>query len=338
MKIAIRTYGSSSDAIDGFGGGEGRWTANLAHFLRNEGHEVIRCNEGQDSGCDMFLDASWERCQHARAPHHIHFSFAGPNMGALNPEFTSGCMASGNCNLASPYRPAYNKLIKWNKEIPHNSFFVPLPYPDDLLPTRALEIRGFDRTDIFWATKDNFHPIFCTPDRLRPDGREQVFVQNGLDTLRALIRFQEKVEFKIHFLLKHQLDQAPPRLGVPLLLDQFRHKQFYNIVHWTKLVEILAHSKLNVPVGGLWGSIPETVYAHSLPLIYPANQLSGDFGSIMPMVNETNEDDIYEALNVLWFDERIYLRQQELLNDLFKDHRTDGLRTQINLIFDQLGV
>jgi len=333
MKIAVRTYGPQGSAVSGFGGGEQRWTANLAHFLEAEGHEVKRCNEGQDGDCEIFFDASWERCQLSRAKHHIHFSFFGPNHGAKK---ISECMRSGNCNIAGPYRTAYNNLIKWTKDERCNPFFIPQPYPDDLLPAAAIKIRGFDRTSIFWGTKDNFHPIF--DNQKRPNGLEHVFIQSGLDTLRALIRFQEKVDFKMYFILKHHLDQAPAGLEIPALLSQFRNTEFHNVVPWANLMKILADCKLNVPVGGLWGSIPETIFTHGLPLIYPKNQFSDDFGSIMPLVKTTTEDDIYEALNVLWFDEKIYLRNQELLNDLFKDHRTEGLKRNLKIAFEQLGL
>jgi hypothetical protein len=218
----------------------------------------------------------------------------------------------------------------------HNSFFVPQPYPDDLIPPDALAVRGFDRGEIFWGTKDNFHPTF--EKALHNEGREHVFIENGLNTLRALIRFQEKVPFKMHFLLKHHLDQAPARLGVPALLDQFKDKVFYNVVPWQPLVGILSRCKLNVPVGGLWGSIPETIFTGGYPLIYPQNQFSDDFGSVMPLVRDVTEDEIYDAINMLWFDEKIYERNRELLNDLFKDHRTEGLRRNIKIIFERLGL
>lgn len=334
MRIAVRTYGSEGDQVNGFGGGEQRWTANLAHFLRSEGHEVIRCNEGQDAGCDVFFDASWERCQHVRSPKHVHFSFFGPNPGAKE---ISECVRSGNCNLAGPYRTAYNNLLKWAKVEKHNSFFVPQPYPDDLMPAPAREVRGFERNEIFWGTKDNFHPVF-DPQRDPNTGREHVFIENGLNTLRALIRFQDKVPFKMHFLLKHHLDQAPARLGVPALLDQIKDKQFYTVVPWQPLVGILSRCKLNVPVGGLWGSIPETIFTNGYPLIYPQNQFSDDFGSIMPLVREVTEDEVYDAINTLWFDEKIYERNRELLNDLFKDHRTEGLRRNLKIVFEKLGL
>lgn len=335
MKIAVRTYGPMGTEVDGFGGGEQRWTANLAHFLRSEGHDVVRCGEGGDTGCEIFFDASWELCQHVQAPRHVHFSYFGYTSGML--EYP--CFQTGNCNIAVPYRLAWNDNLKtrYTTEYKFNPILIPQPYPDNLLPPGA-DSPGFGRPDIFWGTKDNFHPNFAKPDQIRKDGREHVFIQGGLDTLRALIRLQKKADFKMHFLLKYQLDQAPPRLGVPELLDQFKDKQFYNIVPWSGLVEILTRCKLNVPVSGLWGSIPETIFAGSLPLIFPRNQLSGDFGSILPLPEHADEQDIYEALETLWFDEKIYLKNQELLNDLFKDHRTEGLRHNMKVVFERLGL
>ena len=334
MRIAVRTYGQG-DNIDGFGGGEQRWTANLAYFLKSEGHEVVRCNEGQDSGCDVFFDASWERCARVNAPHHVHFSYFGYTSGMLE----SACFRSGQCNVAVPYRLTWNENRKRQQDVPHkfNLLLIPQPYPDNLLPAQA-GTRGFNRSDIFWATKDNFHPNFAKPDQLRPDGREHVFIQGGLDTLRSLIRLQKKAEFKVHFLLKHHLDQAPERLKIPQLLDQIKDKEFYNVVPWSELVGLLSQCKLNVPVGGLWGSIPETIFANSMPLLFPRNQLSGDFGTILPHPENADEQDIYEAMEALWFNEKIYQSNFEVLQGLFKDHRTDGLRVLIQIVFEHLGL
>lgn len=333
MKIAIRTYGGNGDQVDGFGGGEQRWSANLAHFFHTEGHEVIRCNEGQDVGCDIFFDASWERCMFSRARAHIHFSFSGTNRGAL--EFP--CIRSGRCNYANPYRQTHEEGTQWSVEEPNvNAVFVPQPYPDNLLPSHA-QIHGFQRNDIFWGTKDMFHPTFCKPEHLRAGGREHVFVQNGLDTLRALIRLQKKVNFGMHFILKHHIDDAPARLGVPDLLAQLKNVTYHSVTPWTEVVNLLSSSKFNVPVGGLWGSAPESIFAKSLPLLYPRNQFY--FGmDILPNVNDVTEDQIYDTMERLWLDERAYTEIYDVLQEKFKDHRTDGLRKNLAIVFEKVGL
>ena len=334
MKIAIRSYGD--DSIDGFGGGEQRWLANLAHFLRTEGHEIHRLHQqvGCDSSFDIYLDAAWEDCHRipASVP-HVHFSYFGGHDGIRKME----CFQSGKCNLASPYRDAWVKNAIWAKQadIRFTNICVPQPYPDDLLPEHS-KVPGFERQEIFWATKDNFHPNFAS--QKRPDGRYHVFVQGGLDTLSALLRLEKKVDFKMNFLLAHHLQQAPPELGVLELVNSFKNKEFRAIAPWTQLVDILARCKLNVPIGGLWGSIPETIFAKSLPLIFPRNQFSERFGSILPFPEDANEEDIYQALETLWFDKRIYDLNYEYLQDLFKEHRTDGLRRAVSIMFDQIGV
>jgi len=332
MKIAIRTYGPNGDAVDGFGGGEQRWSANLAHFYQSEGIEVIRCNEGQDAGCDIFFDASWERCHLSKARAHIHFSFAGANRGAL--EFP--CIRAGTCNYANPYRQTHEEGVKWSLEEPTiNPVFVPQPYPDNLLPASA-DVHGFQRNNIFWATKDMFHPNFCKPDQMRGD-REHVFVQNGLDTLRALIRFQKKVDFNIHFALTHHLQEAPERLGVLPLVDQFRNVTFSNITPWRKVIDCLSSSKFNVPVGGLWGSAPESIFARSLPLLYPNNQFYAGM-EILPRVENVTEDEIYDTMDRLWHDERAYNEIYDVLQEMIKDHRTDGLRKNLAIVYEKVGL
>jgi len=332
MKIAIRTYGPQGNEVNGFGGGEQRWTANLAHFLRTEGHEVFRCDEGQDTGCDVFFDASWERCHKSKARAHIHFSFAGANRGAL--EFS--CIKNGTCNYANPYRQTHEEGVQWQEEEPSiNAVFVPQPYPDDLLPPQA-QTHGFHRNGILWATKDMFHPNFCKPDQVRGD-REHVFVQNGLDTMRALIRFQKKVDFNIHFALHHHLAEAPARLEIPSLVSQFRNATFSQVTPWSQIIQILSACKFNAPVGGLWGSAPESIFARSLPLLYPRNQFY--FGmDILPDVNTVTEDEIYDTLDRLWHDERAYNEIYDVLQEKIKDHRSDGLRKNLAIVYEKVGV
>lgn len=331
IKVAVRSYGPQGNEVNGFGGGEQRWSANLAHFLQSEGYEVLRCVEGQDAGCEVFFDASWERCMHSKARAHIHFSFSGANEGALK----FPCPQSGKCNFANPYWETHLAAVEWAKQVPNiNPVFVPQPYPDNLLPASA-QIHGFERKDIFWGTKDMFHPNFG--NQQRPDGREHVFIQNGLDTLRALIRFQKKVDFNMHFILKHHLDQAPPRLGIPGLLSQFRNTTYHAVTPWTAVINLLAVSKFNVPVGGLWGSAPESIFARSLPLLYPRNQFYFDM-KILPRVEETTEDEIYETLDRLWFDRQAYCEIYDVLQEKFQDHRTEGLRKNLQLVYEKVGL
>ena len=324
----------SGSEVDGFGGGEQRWTANLAHFLKSEGYEVVRCAEGQDAGCDLFFDASWELCTQVRAPFHIHFSFFGWTSGIV--EYP--CIHTGNCNLAVPYRSiwANQRTVSKVSEFTYRNIFIPQPYPDNLMPAEANSVPGFNRREILWATKDMFHPNF--ESQSRPDGREQVFVQSGLDTLRALLRLQKKAEFKMNFLLKHLIDQAHSRFEVPRMLDEFKEKQYWNQVPWTQLVNIAARCKLNVPVGGLWGSIPESIFTKGLPVFYQRNCWSNEFATMLPFPEHADEQDIYEALETFWFDERVYKRNYEIQQVLFEDHRTEGLRTNLKLAFEQIGL
>lgn len=334
MRIAVRTYGPRGNQVNGFGGGEQRWSANLAHFLATEGHQVIRCNEGQDEGCDVFFDASWERCHLSKAKVHIHFSFSGANEGALKFQ----CPQSGQCNFANPYYETHLAAVEWAKKVPViNPVFVPQPYPDTLLPAHA-SIHGFDRNEIFWGTKDMFHPNFCKPECLRPDGREHVFVQNGLDTLRALLRFQKKVDFGITFaLLHHLIGESPERLGIKELLGQFRNAQFHQVMQWTEIIDTLSRCKFNVPVGGLWGSAPESIFARALPLLYPKNQFYFDM-NVLPNVNEVTEDEIYDTLDRLWFDREAYTEPYDILQEMFKEHRSDGLRKNIAIALEKAGL
>lgn len=336
MKIAIRSYGD--DTINGFGGGEHRWVANLGWFLEREGHIIhrYRQQEGCPAGYDIYFDAAWEDCHriHPSVP-HVHFSFFAQNNGAMN----FPCLPSGKCVMAVPYRNEWQKNLVWAKTIPYKfkNVMVPQPYPDALLPGHS-SVPGFQRREIFWGSKDCFHPHYVQNNK-RPDGREYVVVQGGLDTLKALIRLQKKAEFKMNFILAHHtLGNAPPSLGVGELLNQIREKEFWDIVPWTHVVDTLSRCKLNVPVGGLWGSIPESIFTRGQPMIYSRNLFSDRFGSILPHPEDCDENDIYDALETLWFDERIYKRNYDLQQELFKEHRTDGIRQNLSLLFEQLEV
>lgn len=346
MRIAIRSYGQG-DHINGFGGGEQRWTANVAHFLRTEGYQVVRCAEGRDEGCDLFLDAGFENraCYRIKAPLHVHFRY----FGAWQPDHSSSeCVESGKCISAAPNKETYLNMLPGNRFTQSFwvekgyadkvvSLFLPQPYPDDLLPSH-INVPGFDRNEIFWGTKDMFHPVFGQAWQ-EGDQHGWKIVNHGLCTLKALLRLQNErgAEFKMNFLMAHHLREAPAFLGVAELINSFRHKEFRNITPWTDLVSIMARCKLNTPIGGLWGSTPEAIFTGTLPVQFPNNQFYADY-SLLPPPENIDEHNLYEILERLWFDREFYHQHLNELSERFQDHRTAGLQRNFQEAFAKIGV
>jgi hypothetical protein len=339
LKIAYRYYGPHG--INGFGGGEQRWVVNAVHFLSKEGHIVQPCHEGKDLGYDLFIDPGFEHgaCLKVRASKHLHLRFCGP----WTPDHSSiDCVNSGNCIASAPYWETqqnfdnYEPWIRDGHADKVTPVFFPVPYSDDLLPATA-QVPGFQRNEILWATKDMFHPIFAKAYVEEPGSHGWKIVNAGLCILKSLIRLQERVDFQVNFLMSHHLREAPDFLGIPALVDQIKNKKFANITPWMQLIDIMARCKLNVPVGGLWGSTPEAIFAGTLPMQHPKNQFYAGY-NILPEPIDLTEDNYYDALERHWFDEAAYNTAMEPLQVLFEHHRTEGLRRNFKETLETIGV
>jgi hypothetical protein len=166
MKIAIRSWGTYRDNLDGFGGLELRYTVNYAHFLKSEGHEVhfFDENRGCDSSFDLAIDVPNDnKCHLVKAKFHTHNWFSSNTISSSQHISIRDnvCYTSGQMSVSEPYRYGYDNAMRNADGIEHNlkhMLFLPIAYPDDLLPTNL--VPGFDRNVIFWGNKGNFNPEF----------------------------------------------------------------------------------------------------------------------------------------------------------------------------------
>lgn len=348
LKIAYRGYGNHSVGVNGFGGGEHRYNANSIHFLETEyGHEIIPVENHpliKDVACDLVYDPPFEGrgCRELRTPKHIHMRF-----GPLHTNYESEeCASSGDCVIVVPWKEAYAECLKFDGDY-HDKvhpLYLPLAYPDDLLPASSA-VPGFERNEVFWGTKDMFHPTFAegylegeADPSIRKDSHGWKIVNAGLCTLKALLRLEKRVDFKMNFVMAHHLKEAPDHLGVLDLVNSFKNKSFQGIAPWrTSLIETMSRCKLNVPIGGLWGSSPEAIFTGCLPMIHPNNMFYADF-DIMPEPIDLTEDVLYDIFERHWFDKDVYNTSSQRLQERFEDHRTPGLRKHYADFFEYLGL
>lgn len=325
MKIAIQPIGPDSGKINSFGGGEARWNINVYDILKQEGYDVHYRPPGEDAGFDLYLDTPWTVCKQLKSKKHVHFSFAAMSGNANLPQArTLECFREGGCILANPYRVGHSRnvaLQEGEEDVDFVPVFIPMPFADIYKPN--YDIEPSDRKEIVWATKSCFAPHFETR------GEKFVFVPNNAAmTLRALVRLNQRVDFKMNFLLSHHLKEAHPRHNVPELFSKFKDANKVETLPWTELLKLMSRSKLNVPVGGLQASVMEGIFGTSLPVLYQDSRyysgLERDM-CLLPSVREATEDDIYNALETFWFDEKAYKKAWEFYQDsINRDHTTSG--------------
>jgi hypothetical protein len=197
MRIAMRRYPQDPmpGDINGFGGLEQRFAAMWGYFLKKEGHDVHYYYEhiGCDESFDLALDCPSEPTRSCDPPArikakvHVHSSFSPHTM--VHPEVAAGkCYQEGKYILSVPHRQSYTDGLGYMAQgCKAQVIFLPLPYPDELLPA-GLE-RGFGRTEIWWGNKGNFDPVI-SPDH----GAYEPFVlycySEGASKAKPKSRFQ----------------------------------------------------------------------------------------------------------------------------------------------------
>jgi len=323
MKIAIQPIGPDSGKINSFGGGEARWNINVYDILKREGYDVHYLAPGQDEGFDLYLDTSWAFCKQVKSKKHVHFSFGDMIGGAMLPQARQlECFRKGGCIVSNPYRVGHDRNVALRDEenVDFVPVFIPMPFADVYKP--SLDTPPFDRKEIVWATKGCFTPAF------EGDPGYNYIPNNAALTLRALVKLNQRVDFKINFILSHHLGEAHPRHNIPELLSKFKDVNKVETAPWTELLKLMARSKLNVPIGGLQASVMESVFATSLPVLYQDSRYYPIVEReicLLPPVREATEDDIYNALETFWFDEKAYKKAWEFYQDsINRDHTTSG--------------
>ena len=341
MKIAIRDHGRGM-SVDGYGGLEQRFAAMWGYFLQKEGHDVHFFHErfGCDTSFDLALDCPPEptRAEAIKAKVVVHNSFG--TGAAVHPEVTN-CdkYQRGDYVLSVPHREPYiNGLgLMSQKKTKAQIVWMPLPYPDELMPSN-LE-KGFDRKEIWWGNKGNFDPVVDPSHQAY-----KPFVVNGINTLKALVKLNQKVDFKITFMLTPltlSFSRKWPGEGVEELIGQLKNAERLNIIPWSELVTRISKCKLNTHPGGLTSSIHETLFTQGVPVTpkgsahmfmrSPGIEFIGDR-------SEATVDEIYDTYDRLWFDEKYYNQVYDMYQDSFSDHRTDNVRKQWLKMLDILEI
>lgn len=328
MHIAFHEFGETG--LNAYGGGEGRWAVNWAHFLQYLGHTVSFPRWTEEADFDLCLMAD-ERCHRIVDKPHIHLSFSAMNPGLFG--VTDCYKKHGRMIIANPYKTGMSEAKGWAEEHRVTQVFLPMCYPDHLLPSNLAP--GFQRTELTWATKDAFNPLFCSVD-----SPSYFRTQSAIKTLKAFARFGKKTGCTTNILVDGFLRDAPAEFGLESLLADIPNLQRRDKVPWTELVQIMGRTKLNVPVAGLCGSFLESLFTRHVPALpndisfFPECQCM----SLLPPPQVATEEDIYLAMETFWYDETVYNRALECFQDLFVDHRTDGLIHHFNETLEKIGL
>lgn len=329
MKIGIRSYGRDRDNLDGFGGLELRYTVQNAHFLRSEGHEVHFFDERSSVGedFDLVLDAPRHDCSNIRAKAHLHNWYSPfPDPPLISKEMQDNpCYQRGDFLLSQPYKYGYDLTVRnMDKYKFKDVLFTPLPYPDDLLPENI--VPGFDRNIIFWGNKGNFNPEFG-PER------GMHYITNGINTLKALVRLKQRVDFQAVFVLDNLIrnTRLEWRDEVESLIGQLKDVVRLEQIPWSQYLAIMSRTKINTHVGGLTSGINECIFTYGVPAVPRKFIFFQDVAKevdLMPPAEVSTANEIYDAYEKLWFDEHHYNKVRDAFQDAFMDHRTGGLGKQ----------
>ena len=323
LKIAVTAY--SLNRLDDFGGLEHRFAVNWGHFLRSEGHEVHFFPENY--GCDSSFDLFWNapvcsvpsrQCQTLRAKKHLHnyFHFDVRPVVQYCP-----CAPQGECYFSNPYIDTFAKLQEIEREaVTFKGVFTPIAYPDQWCPQGL--VPGFDRNEIMWCNKGSLDPKFGPENAPYYPG-------NSVELLKALIKLNQKADFKITFAYDSLIRTARPQYGVEGLISQLKNVERVDKIPWSNLVDRMSRCKVNTHAGGLTSAINECLFVGAVPL---ANRDFGFFNAkcqelnIIPNPQHATADEIYDGLEKLWFDKDWYNYVNASYQELFSYHRTEGLR------------
>jgi hypothetical protein len=217
-----------------------------------------------------------------------------------------------------PYTDGLSKMAQGSKA---QILFLPLPYLDELMP-QGLE-KGFNRSGIWWGNKGNFDPL-VGPDHPSYES----FMVNGIETLKALIKLNKKVDFDMTFLLTSRTVAAArsyPDLQIEELISQLKSVRRLETMPWSQLVQELGKCKLNTHPGGLTSSIHETIFTHGVPVTPAGNAhmfLRSPGVDLIRAREGVTSDEIYDTYERLWFDEKFYTQVYNSYQESFEDHRS----------------
>lgn len=327
MKIGVRSYGTYRDHLNGFGGLELRYTVHWAHFLRTEGHEVHFFDErrGCDSSFDVALDVPRHDCSNIQAKVHVHnwFSPFDNIEASITEAFTNPCYQEKRFILSLPYRYGYSSAVRPEiRDRFGKVIFLPLPYPDDLVPPGLRP--GFQRDVIFWGNKGNFNSEFG-PER------GMHYITNGINTLAALVKLSKRCDFKVVFVLDNLIrtTRSEWQSEVESLIAQLPRVERIDQVTWSQYLKIMSHTKINTHVGDLTSGINECLMVGAVPAASRGFIFFQDVArelDMMPPAEQATVSDIYTLYERLWFDSEYYDKVRSVFQEAFQDHRTPALR------------
>jgi len=325
LKIAFHSY-SPHDHLDGWGGLEQRFSVSWAYFLREEGHDVhfLPALTGCDSSFDLYWDApvrseAGMQCGNIHAKKHLHNYFAPDVRGVLS---SCPCSLRGECYFSSPYVDKFRMMQGFEQASGgFKAVFTPIAYPDNWKPQNL--IPGFDRTEIMWCNKGSLDPQYG------PESRAPYYPTNSVAILKALVKLNQKVDFKMTFVLDSLIRTARPEYGTEALIAQLRNVERLDVIPWTNLIERMSKCKINTHAGGLTSAINECLFVEAVPLAPPHfgffTEVCQHF-KIIPDPQTATADEIYEGLERLWFDRDWYNQISAAFQEPFGHNRTEGLR------------
>ena len=335
VRIALQYFGEGSGQVNAFVGGEARWSTNVYDVLTREGYDVSYIPIEHDaSGFDLYLDAPWDVCDRLKCKRHVHFSFAPFSSQRREGLANQPCVRAGRSIVSCPYGTGYRQsLLAATENDPFQVVFVPMPFHDIYKPTSLG--KPFDRTGVVWATKFWSDPVFDNPEH-----PHHFYVENAINTLRALVKLGEKVPFTLNFIMSEAIQQANPRHDVPGLIGRLPEVRKLGRMSWTELIKVMGTSKFNLPIGGLQASVLESIFGGSLPLLYSDTHyanLSKDVG-LLPPVRVATSQEIFEAMETFWRDEKVYTRAWDFYQELFKDHIREGFLRNFKETLSSIGL
>jgi len=184
---------------------------------------------------------------------------------------------------------------------------------------------------LFGPNKDPFHPLFV-------GSREYIYHCTKF-AFQAVEKLAQRADIHMTVVRGEDLNIAPSGFEVKSHLSNIPHTWHGKGLPWSKLVKVMSSAKLTLPVGGLCGSLLESLYCKSLPLLCHGTPLAAPADiSKLPRASEITEELFYEVLEMFWFDEEVYRNAHEYYQDVFVDHRTDGLRKCWSDLVEKLGV
>jgi hypothetical protein len=323
LKIAFNAY--NQDHLDGYGGLEQRFSVNWAFFLKDEGHDIHFLREG--AGCDESFDLYWNApvcsdpnrsCRNVRARKHIHNYFHFDVRPVIQ---YCPCAERGECFFSSPYVDTFKRMKEMEEEIgTFKALLTPIAYPDNWRPSDL--VPGFDRDEIMWCNKGSLDPKFGPENAPYYPG-------NSVEILKALVKLNQRVDFKTTFVLNNLIRTARPEYGVEGLISQLKNVERVDQIPWSNLVARMGKCKINTHAGGLTSAINEALFVGTAPL---TNTHFGFFNdicqelNIVPDPQHATSDQIYDGLEKLWLDRNWYNKVIERFETGFAYNRTEGLR------------